>query len=175
MRPYCSKARPHSLHTDDLRAAARPAVRRGRGRGCRCSFPRASRSFSALRLAARALLCAIIMARFPGSARYRRMHSRTRLRLPLMRHSSEQYRARSVAAANALPHSLHSVRTVLPASPPALAVQCLQQEWRPARPYCSKARPHSLHVPRSAIAPHIESCAIRLPGRGGAAAARAAA
>ncbi len=170
VRPYVAKLRPHSLHVDGSAAGAprrarpvsRPARVRVFVRGRRGGRPPLAR---ALRAAAAALVRAIIAARFSGSAMYLRMYPRTRRRLPSARHSSEQYRGTRLAVENALPHSLHSTRRVLPAFLPALAAHRRQRDRPAPRPYGAKVRPHSLQAGRTDIAPRIECAVIRLAGR----------
>ena len=128
--PYVAKRPPHSLHSADrtgaaargARPAARPACCRVR-RGFRRPSP--SLPSLALRLATRALCCATKTARLCGSARYRRMYSRSLRRLPSTRHAGEQYRA-LLLPANLLPHSPHSTSGLLAIALSALVEHRLQ-------------------------------------------------
>ena len=66
---------------------------------------------AALLRACTALTRAACRARLFGSARYRRIPSRPRARLPSARQSSEQYRAERLAVENSPPHCAHCALT----------------------------------------------------------------
>lgn len=76
-----------------------------------------------------ALMRAAALARFSGSAMRLLYISRLALRAASVRHSSEQYRARRLAAANTLPHTPHFALRTLAINLSALALHWLQWAW----------------------------------------------
>ena len=106
-----ARARPFLRHGSEQYRTRRPRFGARSAPHClHCALPARFLPYMALRRADEARRRAAWTARFSGSARYRRMYSRIRARLPSARQGCEQYTGgllRIALEGNALPHTRH--------------------------------------------------------------------